>query len=87
MMKVCDDFDMCDHDDNNNKHTFIVSDGNNYYDIETGKQYTPEQQTNVSDNLLTPPNNCFQKIIYYLKNPNFFCINLWKSITTCCCYL
>lgn len=83
MMKVCDDFDMCDQEDNTNKGKFIVSDGNDYYDLETGKQYYPEEQTNVADNLLNPPTNCFQKTIYYLKNPSIFFTNLWKSLITC----
>ena len=88
MMKVCDDFDMCDRDENNNYNSrFIVSDGTNYYDIETGTQYKPDEQTNISNNLLTPPQSFFQKTIYYLKNLDFFCVNLWKTITTCSCYL
>ena len=87
MMKVCDDFDMCDRDENSNNNKFIVSDGNHYYDIESGTQYKPDEQTNITNNLLNPPNGCFKKTIYYLKNPYFFCINLWKSITTCFCYL
>lgn len=82
MMEVCDDFDMCDQD-NTNKGKYIVSDGNNYYDIETGRQYYPEEHTNVADNLLNPPTNCFKKTIYYLKNPSIFFTNLWKSIITC----
>ena len=43
MMKVCDDFDMCDHDENSNHNRFIVSDGSDYYDLETG---TSINQTN-----------------------------------------
>ena len=86
-MKVCDDFDMCDHYEINNHGKFIVSYGNNLYDIESGNEYKEDEQINIANNLLNPPNGCFQKTIYYLKHPDFFCINLWKTITTCFCYL